>query len=258
MAEFRQFTFTNTGTEIDFVQALFDLITEIDDGIIIEDSNGEPITDAADLYVDTTVKAIFYLNLGNNQKIKFERWTVIRDGTQSFLVNNQQCLYSTGNMAYDYQGIRQFFIGYYKSENVTALWFGSYNATTLQYAPRSGMVIKTANDRFAAVVTNNNPIVGSFVGSNSTITFVNIMNYSAGVGNIDYIEKSVFVSGGARALFIPDIFSCSTVAQWSTIALPNGKLYFAIHTNAMIDITPPESENEETTDAQNAAVESVS
>ncbi len=258
MAEFRQFTFTNTGTEIDFVQSFIDFITEIDNGIIIEDSNGETVTDAASLYVDTTVQSLFYLNLGNNQKIEFKRWAAISGATQSFLVNNQQCVFSAGNMAFDYEGIRQFFVGYYKSESVTALWIGGYNVTTLQYAPRSGMVIKTANDRFATVVTNNNPIVGSFVGSNSTILFVNTMNYSAGAGNIDYIEKSVFVSGGARALFISDILSCSTIAQWSTIALPNGKLYFAIHTNAMVEITPPESENEETTDAQTATVEAVS
>ena len=53
MAEVRQYMYVNTGTEIDFMEGLVDLICGLDSTITVVDANGNPTT-VAEQYVDRT------------------------------------------------------------------------------------------------------------------------------------------------------------------------------------------------------------
>jgi hypothetical protein len=66
--------------------------------------------------------------------------------------------------------------------------------------------------------------------------FSKMINFAAPAGNIAYSSIAPLSNGGSLALYAAGILSCSTVAPFSSIALPNGKNYIAIDSNAMIEI----------------------
>lgn len=131
---------------------------------------------------------------------------------------------------------RSFFIAYLKSENLAILWLGTYAVTAIPSASMSFLILKTANDRFANTQKNINVLNYALIGSDSSATFSPILNYSAGAGNVDFIEKTLFVSGGAKAFETEDIKSCSTMPRFASIALPDGRNFFTIAANAMVEI----------------------
>ena len=73
MAEFRQFAYTNTGTEIDFMEGLVDLICGLDSSITVVDVNGNPTT-VAEQYEERSStnipQFIFEFGTGFNLGIK--------------------------------------------------------------------------------------------------------------------------------------------------------------------------------------------
>lgn len=264
MAEFRQFTYSNTGTESDFLQGLIDFICSIDDSITCVDSDGNPTT-AAEQFTDLTSASIakVLFKFGNGVTgFRLERGQTNNKNTNYYYVNDYNFALYFYNRAIEAQtaATRSCTIIYYKSEMIKFLGLGNYNATGMSEIGRFFTLLFNNNDKYVGFTdASNRSLLGTnFVGESMTLTAPTVLNYSAGAGNIDLFEGYPFISGGARQFFANGIFACSTVTLFSTIALPNGKNYLAIHTNAMVDITPPESENEETTDAQNAAVESVS
>lgn len=237
MAEFKQFTYTNNGTEIDFMQGLVDLICGLDDSITVEDANGNPTT-VAEQYADLTSAstARFYVNFGNNQRLDMRRNFANSAGCRNFVFNGYNALYSLNNLGVMDRATRSFLVIYLKSENLLVFWIGAYNATSISGAIASALVLKTTNDRFANVQTNVNVLNYNLVGSNSTVTYSPIFAYSAGAGNIDFAEKAIFVSGGVKAIETEDIKSCSTMPQFASIALPDGRNFFTIATNAMVEV----------------------
>lgn len=242
MAVFKQFTYTNNGTEVDFMQGLIDLICGLDESITVEDENGDPTTAAAQ-YADLTSasKAAFYLNFGNNRKLSLARaYTNDRVCAQLYInifgAGDRIWNYSNQNGAVMAEKNRSVFIAYIKSESLIVLWIGDYNITAITNAGDSIMKVKTGNDSFTAGLYNINIMGAQFVGSNSSATFSPVFQYSAGAGNVDFIEKAVFVSGGAKAFETEDIKSCSNMPQFASIALPDGRNFFTIATNAMVQI----------------------
>lgn len=265
MAEFRQFTYSNTGTESDFLQGLIDFICSIDDDITCVDSDGNPTT-AAEQFADLTSasKAKVLFNFGNGVTgFHLERGGTNNQNIQYYFVGNygHALNFYTGAIGAQVEATRSFTIIYYKSETIKFLGLGDYNATGMSGIKHFFTLLINNNDKYVGYTDAPNTSLlnnVNFVGENMTLTVPSVLNYSAGAGKIDLFEGYPFISGGARQFLANGVVACSTVTLFSTIALPNGKIYFAIHTNAMVDITPPESENEGTTDAQNAAVESVS
>ncbi len=74
---------------------------------------------------------------------------------------------------------------------------------------------------------------------NSTGQFVTLINFGASAGYIGISDKCPFVGSGNAYLFsIADLFSCSAVTIFSTVALNNGHFYFAIGPHTLIEITP--------------------
>ena len=63
-----------------------------------------------------------------------------------------------------------------------------------------------------------------------------LITFSAGAGNIAYSSKAPIINSGAIAVYPKNLLSCSTVSRESTIALPNGKNYFTIGTNNMVEL----------------------
>ena len=70
----------------------------------------------------------------------------------------------------------------------------------------------------------------------SGFTFAKMINFAAPTGSIAYSSIAPFTNGGSLAFYGEDILSCSTIALESQIALPDGNIYRAISTNAMIKI----------------------
>ena len=72
MGEFRQFIYSNTGTEITFMEGLIDVLEDL--GLTCEDASGNPTTAAAQ-YADRTSasQATFYFNLGHDTRLCLQR-----------------------------------------------------------------------------------------------------------------------------------------------------------------------------------------
>ena len=118
------------------------------------------------------------------------------------------------------------------------MWLGSYNTNNINSTICSAALLKTSNDCFGVSVTGRNPLGAALVGNDSSAVYSPFFQYAADAGHIDFIEKSVFASGGTKVLETQSIKSCSTVPQFSSIALPNGKNYLAIGTNALVEVEP--------------------
>lgn len=59
MAEFKQFTYTNTGTEIDFFNGFMDTLLGLDSSFTLEDVDGNPTTIDAQ-YADLSAVPRFF------------------------------------------------------------------------------------------------------------------------------------------------------------------------------------------------------
>ena len=248
MAIFRQFSYTNNGTEIEFAQGLIDLICGLDEGITCEDVNGDPTTAAA-AYSDLTSasKATFVFNFGNNVKMKFER-----NSTNNSTANGYKIYYTQSNSVNTYwfnnssavnaTGARTYFISYIKSENLIVLWLGGFAVVTVSNANFSAMILRNSTNSFSALINNVNILNQTLVGGGKSVTYSPLFQYSAEAGKIDYVDHAPFISGGSKQFDTEEILSCSTVSQFSSIALPDGRNFFAISTNAMVEISEEEEE----------------
>lgn len=74
MGEFQHITYSNAGTEIDFMDGLVNLICGLGDNITCEDTEGNPTT-AALQYADLTSasQATFVFNFGGAAKLTIQR-----------------------------------------------------------------------------------------------------------------------------------------------------------------------------------------
>lgn len=242
MGEFRQFTYSNTGTEIDFMNGIIDIFSNL--GATCEDTNGNPTT--AELqYADLTgaSTATFVFNFGGSAK-----FTLHRNGTNNNSANYMTLAsptVDTNNIAYAWgpqnvntQTERALSIGYYKSEKLIVLWIGWYNKTPITQCSISIACLKNNNITYYSSVLNANAITQTFYGDgiNGYIA-PSIFNYSAGVGKIDYTEKVSFLSSGVKQFDISSVKACSTVSQWGSIALPDGRNFVALSSNLMVEVT---------------------
>ena len=247
MGEFRRITYTNSGTEIDFMNGLISLICSLGDNITCEDVNGNPTT-AAIQYADLTSasQATFVFNFGGAAKLTIQRRGTndtsnlyYRVATDTAYTNDLASMFAPQYVMT--VATRTFNISYYKSDDLIIIWFGWYNCPDIFNSTFSFVYLNTNSDIFYASVANHNVITSNFY--NGTINgnlAPTIFNYSAGAGKIDYTEKVPFLSAGTKQFDVFCIYACSTVSQYSSIALPNGKNYFAIGTNLMVDVTEDE------------------
>lgn len=248
MAIFRQFLYTNNGTEIEFMQGLVNLILGMGVDIKVEDASGNEIT-VADAYSDLTsaTTATFYLNFGAGTRIKFMRgnhnaaaidhfW--ISDAAESFRLK----IYFGGDMYVGTTAARSFYVTYIKGENFFALWLGDYNISSVSSSKLNFSRITNAGAKYFEFATGINPLSNNYSGNNISGKITSFLNYAASAGYIDYVDSAPFISGGTKQFETSEVKQCSTIPQFSSIALPNGKNYFAISTNAMIELTNDESE----------------
>ena len=244
MAIFRQYLYTNTGSEIDFMQGLIDLICSLGDNITCEDEHGNPTTAAAqfaDLTSSSTAK--FYINFGTSTEHQTGyRLCILRNTNNSqmckvYKFDNRDIQYEWGNDYVATETSRSFYITYLKSDNFFALWIGAYNINNITSTLYSVMRMTNNSSKYIAyVIGGYNIISATFTGNDTSVTFSSLFQYSAGAGKIDYVNHAPFISGGAKQFESSDIYSCSTVPQFSSIALPDGNNYYTIGTNAMVKV----------------------
>lgn len=263
MGVYNKFTYTNNGTEIDFMQGLIDFMVGL--GATCEDTEGNPTTAAAQ-YADlsSASHATFVFNFGGNAKLTIQRRGANNQAINFLNVSTPQ--YSTNDLAIAYathyvteQTERALNIAYYKSNDFIVIWLIWYNRTAITQATYNFACLKANNDVFYSSASGYNAITGSFLGTTINGSLSALLPYSAGAGRIDYIENASFVSSGVKQFGTPAVLSCSTVPQFSNISLPNNKNYFALSANLMVDVTPEleEEENEDSTDGQSDSVPSM-
>lgn len=243
MAEITQYVYTNSGTELDFIQGIIDIICDMDDNITLEDINGDPTTVAAQ-YADLTSssQADFYLRFNDNFRLELKRGANNATNTYNFSFKSTQ---STRDIRFAYAGrvptyevARQYYITYVDGENVKILYFGDYNASGLSGTNCSLIYLKDSSEVYVGHMNSNVALNANLYGDTNTLTYSALLPYATEAGSIDYVGSTSFMSGGAKALTISEIYSCSTINQFSSIGLPNGKNYFAIGTNAMVEVDP--------------------
>lgn len=237
MGIFGQFKYENYGTEIDFAQGFFDAIKAIDERITIEDTEGNPTT-AAIQYADrsSSARATFVVNLGHGAKLTFPR---------RYTNNQSDCVlgivFTGRDQPIDGNQKRWGSVAYYKSEDLLILWFAGMDTAIPSGAGMSVMQLKKSDDS-GYIYSTTNPgatiLNATFSDGVASMTYAPILSYNAGAGKIDYAEKVCFISAGAKFLDTEAIKSCSTVAQFSSIALPDGRIFYTIGTNAMVQVEP--------------------
>ncbi len=236
MGVFGQFKYENYNTEIDFAQGYFDAIKAIDERITIEDAEGNPTT-AAIQYADrsSSAYATFVVNLGHGAKLTFKR---------RYSNDRSDCLmgivFTGRDIAIDTKQKRWGSVAYYKSEDLLILWFNGMDSAIPSSAAMSVMQLKKSDSGYIYSTTNPGATIlnATFSDGVASMTYAPVLSYNAGAGKIDYVEKSCFISAGAKFLDTEAIKSCSTVAQFSNIALPDGRIFYTIGTNAMVEIEP--------------------
>ena len=245
MGEFQHITYSNAGTEIDFMDGFVNLICGLGDNITCEDVNGNPTT-AALQYADLTSasQATFVFNFGGAAKLTIQRRSTndganlyYRAATDTSYTNDLACAFSTYYVTDT--TTRAFNISYYKSDNLIILWLGWYNRPAITNTSFSFVYLNTNSDIFYSSVAGHTAITSTFYngtisGSLATV----LLNYSAGAGNIDYLSKVPMLSAGTKLFDVTELVACSSIPQYSNIALPNGKNYYSVSTNLMVEIDP--------------------
>lgn len=249
MAEFKQFTFSDNGTEITFMENFIATILNLDDSFSLENESGESITVASEFEDRTSSKtATFYINLGNGTRLKFLRNKSNNQRGASYGVSFSGSSYSvSASMGFDTTtwGLdidsvitRPVFIGYLKSDTILILWLSGYSTQTISSSACVLSKITDGSNIYTGFINSANPMSASFIYNNTSFTYVASLPYAQSAGNIDFINSTSFISGGVKQFSCTDILSCSTVPQWSSIALPNSKNYLAIGTNALVEVEP--------------------
>lgn len=246
MAEVKQYTLSVIGTEIEFIQAFIDMFCSLGPNITCEDVNGDPTT-AALQYADLTSAstATFIFNMGNNVKLRFYRnydnsQTCVRyrfciDGSSDSMFID--C--SSSSLSVLTVATRAFFLTTVKSANFFAIWAANYSHTSIQNSTPCIMRILNNGENYVMInpKTNNTAFRNTFTSNNSvSVGYRQLFNYAASAGNIDYIDHTIFTSSNTKVFDFPEIYSCSNLTFGTSIALPNNRNFWAIDTNAMIEI----------------------
>ena len=246
MAEVKQYTLSVTGTEIEFIQAFIDMFCSLGSNITCEDTNGDPTT-AALQYADLTSAstATFIFNMGNNIKLRFWRNA---DNSQTvaryrFSINGSSDSFYIDSM-YSAQAIltvttRAFFITTVKSDNFFAIWVAGYSQTSIPSNIPCIMRILNNNENYVMInpKTGNTALRNTFTSNNSvSVNYKQLFRYTTSAGNIDYLDHTVFASGSTKVFDFPEIYSCSNLTFGTSISLPNGRNFWAIDTNAMVEV----------------------
>lgn len=248
MGEVTQYTLSVTGTEIEFIQAFIDMFCSLGSNITCEDENGDPTTAAiqfADLTSASTANFIF--NMGNNIKLNFwrnadnsqtgSRYRFAIDGSSdSFYID---CLYSSQPVLT--VATRAFFITTVKSDNFFAIWVCGYSATSIPSSNSVPCIMRILNNGENYVMinpkTSNTAFRNTFTSNNNvSVSYKQLFKYTTGAGNIDYIDHTVFASGSTKVFDFPEIYSCSNLTFGTSISLPDGRNFWAIDTNAMVEV----------------------
>lgn len=73
---------------------------------------------------------------------------------------------------------------------------------------------------------------------NSTGQFVTLINFNAPAGYLAFSDMCPFIGSGNTYLFgVKDLASCSGVTSFSTIALNNGRVYWAVAPHTVVEIS---------------------
>lgn len=239
MGQFRQMTYTNAGNEIDFMQGLIDMIADVL-GVSATDSSGNPTT-AAEQFADSTATAQFWFFLGDNFNFR-----LIRGARNDAATYQYAYAWGDGYANYFSFGVeklpsvettRSVFFAYAKTENAGLIWIKSSDTVSMAANGAGAIVVRNGGKTYAAGAGwIQNLLSLPLLGDNKTVYWQSALGYANAAGAIDYIEKSIFTSGGVKLFDCADFKTCSTVAAYQSIATANGRNFYTLATNFMIEL----------------------
>lgn len=105
------------------------------------------------------------------------------------------------------------------------------------------LYVKNTSEHFFGYVTNNDnpdfhaiPLTDGNGGSSYYIK--PILSYIADSGCLDYINKGFVFLATTKFAEMPELVSCTTIVADSSISLPDGRNFYALGTNTLIEIDP--------------------
>lgn len=239
MGEFRQMSYANQGTEIEFMQGFVDFICGLWEGTTCEDAEGNEVT-MAELYADTTATPQFYLNFGGGIRLEVHRYAAVSTATNIWVVNARYVQFMSQSTGYNIQATRAFNLIYIVSSDFLWCILGGFNSSGFNTYSCTLINFQRNNVIYNSVISGSSPSNAQFYGNdNSSVYLQQIFNFTSGAGQIDYSLKTPMCVSGVKVFDIEYICSCSNVTAGTSFALPNGKNYYAIGTNWMVEVDPP-------------------
>lgn len=246
MAIIKEPTAITGNNELEFWTNFISYMTSLDNRITCNTTAAEQC-DIRYIYTP-----IYIFDFDGKFQIKFSRsaqwsnWsqtyavTFIINGTSYTASSMLFCTPSDGTYRPDSSVFMRYSVASAISDTSMFIWLGNYSASSdISAYSNAGAFLGD----YAGYNNSSNILAGSFydIVNSGVVAYsmTALLPYSAGAGNIDYIEKVVFTSNSVRAFESNEVCSCSTVSPWVSIALPNGKNYLTIHTNAMLEVTSP-------------------
>lgn len=229
-------TSQGSGYEQAFIQAIYDYILALDNRITCD-------TTVEAQYGLTTGKPTFNFSFNGHYILTFIRENDITSSNPSYrityILNGAQIKTTVAfNTNITLLNIKSF-IG----NNICLLFLRvtSTNEWQPMDIPFSVGCVTDGNNNYFGGANDSTDLLSAQFYKLSDYTsgyyFAKMINFAAPAGNIGYSSIAPFSNGGSLAFYVSEILSCSTVNQFITINLPNGKNYLSIGSNAMVEIS---------------------
>lgn len=226
--------YNSSQTEKDFLAEIVSYITSLDSRITCD-------TTADIQFSDPTNTPTFNFDIFGKYKFRLTRRYVLSTSDQYYYlsivingveVNKMQSQIINNNRAERFINV----IG----ENYFFLFYGNGAPNSITMNWSTGLV-STNTDSFAGGVSSTNILSAIFYDTQTNLTsyLPTLINFEAPIGELIYSELQPIATGTGTGIlidYIKDLYSCSTVPQFSSLGLDTGKNYYAVDSNIMVEI----------------------
>lgn len=254
---------SSSGTEADFIKTFVSELIKyhgISVSIPQEYNTYNNFNDYIEaMYADTTSKPKFILSL-NGLNITFERSSIVSNPTYSYNLSSNRWT-GLNSLAFAQSGsagnssinaVRAFRLCIATNDkNITALYLGAYNNTTLASASISivGISMPENIDGFAfSTYASQRAITQAFsLNNNRSASKIDRCNYlyesTSNATNIEVIKNKIFVASGgssssgsvSKMFSFDDMWDVSEIPAETKLSI-NGKNYFSLDSHTIIEI----------------------
>lgn len=240
-------------TQIWLFQQIYDFIMGLEEGIICDSTVDAEFNNEDPSHVATlnfTIRDNFILrvkrNAGNDTTTKeVTVWSLIENGQ----VKSEEAIntwHNNGSPS-DVCGYQNYFrLKAVLTDNFIGIWVqGRWGIDTTTPFPTDWRAIRVTDGITTFVGASNATGTNNIIGcdcfdleGNGPYNIKAVLPFQAGPGEIYYSELTPIApaTGAGNTYNLGDLVSCSTVTIGSSIALANGKNYWAVSPNLMLEV----------------------